>query len=169
MDWGAGGLAPCLACPSLTEDPPADGALAVRTLGNPAGLARAISAQIQSAESSMPSEPVETLDSRLEKMRAYPRFRAFIVSFFAMATLLIAAVGLHGTLAEFVSRRVPEFGLRRALGARTVHLFWLVIRQGGIPVVGGLAAAAVAAPALARVVRSLLVGFRLWNPTSLVW
>jgi predicted permease len=169
MEWDARWLVSPMVFRPLAQDPSVDGAIAVRTLGNPAGLARAISAQIQSAESSMPSEPVETLDSRLEKMRAYPRFRAFIVSFFALATLLITAVGLHGTLAEFVSRRVPEFGLRRAIGARTVHLFWLVIRQGGLPVVGGLAAGAVAAPALARIVRSLLVGFRLWNPTSLVW
>jgi len=169
LEWDARWLASPAVFRPLAQDPTTDNAVAVRTLGNPAGLVRAIAGQIRSVDSSIPNEPIETLDSRLEKMRAYPRFRAFIVSFFALATLVIAAVGLHGTLTEFVSRRTPEFGLRRAIGARTVNLFWLVIRQGGVPVVGGLVAGALAAPALARIAGSLFVGFRLWNPARLVW
>jgi predicted permease len=169
MEWDARWLASPMVFRPLAQDPTADYAIAVRTQGNLTGLARAISEQIQSVDPSIPNEPIETLNSRLERLRAYPRFRAFIVSFFALAALAIAAVGLHGTLTEFVSRRASEFGLRRAIGARTANLFWLVARHGGIPVVGGLVAGMAAALALVRFAGSLFVGFRLWSPARLVW
>ena len=169
LEWDARWIASPTVFRPLAQDPTADGAIAVRTQGDLAGLARAISAQIQSVDRSILNEPILTLDSRLEEMRAYPRFRAFIVSFFALAALTIAAVGLHGTLTEFVSRRAPEFGLRRAIGARTANLLWLVVRHGGIPVVSGVVAGAVGAPVVVRLAGSLLVGFQLWNPARLVW
>jgi predicted permease len=168
LEWDARWMASPMVFRPLAQDPTADYAIAARTQGNVVGLAHAISRQIQSADRSIPNEPVQTLDSRLEQMRAYPRFRAFIVSFFALAALTIAAVGLHGTLTEFVSRRAPEFGLRRAIGARTANLLWLVVRHGGIPVVSGVVVGAVGAPALARLPGSLLVGLQLWNPAMLV-
>jgi predicted permease len=169
LEWDARWMVSPMVFRPLAQDPTADYALAMRTQGNIAGLARAISGQIQLVDRSIPNEPIQTLDSRLEEMRAYPRFRAFIVSFFALAALTIAAVGLHGTLTEFVSRRTPEFGLRRAIGARTANLLWLVVRHGGIPVVSGVVAGAVGAPVLVRLAGSLLVGFQLWNPARLVW
>src|SRR5262249_16149481 len=117
----------------------------------------------------IPNEAIETLDSRLSQMRAYPRFRALIVSFFALAALAIAAVGLHGTLTEFVSRRIPEFGLRRAIGAQTSNLVWLVAKCGGVPAVGGLIGGAVAAPGLVLLAGSLFAGFQLCSPAKFLW
>jgi predicted permease len=164
LEWDAKWLASPLVFRPLAQDPTEDYAIAVRTQRDLSGVARAFSERMLSVDRSIPTEPIQTLDSRLEGMRAYPRFRAFIVTFFALAALAIAAVGLHGTLTEFVSRRVPEFGLRRAIGARTTDLLWLVVRHGGIPVVVGLISGAVATPALVRIAGSLLVGLRLWNP-----
>ena len=169
MEWDARWVASPTVFRPLAQDPTADGSIGVRSEGNLAGLPRAISEQIKSVDPLIPNYAIETLDSRLEKMRAYPRFRAFIVSFFALTALTIAAVGLHGTLTQFVSRRAPEFGLRRAIGARTANLFWLVARHGGVPVVGGLVAGALAAPVVVRLAVSLFEGFQLWNPARLVW
>jgi predicted permease len=103
LEWDAKWMASPMVFRPLAQDPTEDYAVAVRTQGNFAGLAREISGQIQSVNPSIPNEPLQTLDSRLEEMRAYPRFRAFIASFFALSALIIAAVGLHGTLTEFVS------------------------------------------------------------------
>jgi len=52
--------------------------------------------------------------------------------------LILAAVGLYGVLSQIVAQRVPEFGIRRAVGAQTHDLLWLVVRQRGAPVVAGL-------------------------------
>ena len=60
-------------------------------------------------------------------------------------------------------------GRRRAIGARAANLFWLVARHGGVPVVGGLVAGALAAPVVVRLAVSLFEGFQLWNPARLVW
>jgi predicted lysophospholipase L1 biosynthesis ABC-type transport system permease subunit len=169
MEWDARWAASPTVFRPLAQDPTADGSVGVRSEGNLAGLPRAISEQIKSVDPLIPNYAIETLVSRLEKMRAYPRFRAFIVSLFALTALAIAAVGLHGTLTQFVSRRAPEFGLRRALGARTANLFWLVAAHGGIPVVGGLLAGALAAAVVVRLAVSLFEGFQSWNPARLVW
>ena len=169
MDWDVRWVASPTVFRPLAQDPTADGAIGVRSEGNLTGLPQAISEQLKSVDRLIPDYAIETLDSRLEKMRAYPRFRAFIVSLFALTALTIAAVGLHGTLTQFVSRRVPEFGLRRAIGAGTANLFWLVARHGGVPVVGGLVAGALAAPVVVRLAVSLFEGFQLWNPARLVW
>jgi predicted permease len=169
LEWAARWMPSPTVFRPLAQDPTADGAIGVRSEGSLSGLPRAISEQMKSVDPLIPNEAIGTLESRLEKMRAYPRFRAFIVSFFALAALAIAAVGLYGTLTQFVSRRAPEFGLRRAMGARTADLFWLVGRHGGIPVIGGLVAGALVAPAVARLASSLFEGFQLWNPARLVW
>jgi predicted lysophospholipase L1 biosynthesis ABC-type transport system permease subunit len=175
LEWDARWLDSPLVFRPLAQDPTEDNAIAVGTrrditgVAHAAGVAHAISERIVSVDPSIPREPIQTLDSRLEDMRAYPRFRAFLVTFFALAALAIAAVGLHGTLSEFVSRRTPEFGLRRAVGARTADVLWLVVKQGGIPVVTGLISGAAAAPVLVRIAGSLFVGFKLWNPGTFLF
>jgi hypothetical protein len=105
---------------------------------------------IRSLDDSIPSEAIHSLHSEVAGMRAYPRFRAFIVIFLALAALVITAAGLQGTLHQIVSRRIPEFGLRRALGAQTGDLLWIVVGQGAMPVLAGVLAGVTALPALAR-------------------
>ena len=125
--------------------------VAIRARPGSADSGRAIRRAIVSLDDSIPNETIHTLDSEVAEMRAYPRFRALVISFFALAGLVITATGLQGTLHQIVSRRIPEFGLRRATGAQSGDLFWLVAKQGGAPVLAGILAGVAAAPALARV------------------
>ena len=62
-----------------------------------------------------------------------------------------AEMCLHGTLTQIVARRTSELGLRRAVGAQSWDLLWLVRRQGGIPLVAGLVTGVAAAPVVARI------------------
>jgi ABC-type antimicrobial peptide transport system permease subunit len=83
---------------------------------------------------------------------------------FAIFALLLAALGIHGVVSYAVAQRVPEIGLRRALGATGGDVVRLVTRQGaiavGIGVALGLAVAAVTTSAL----QSLLFGVEAGDP-----
>jgi putative ABC transport system permease protein len=86
------------------------------------------------------------------------RFRTALLSSFAAVALLLAALGIYGVLAYFVSQRSRELGIRLALGARPAELFGLVVRQGLGPVVAGAIVGIGAALALTGLMRSLLFG-----------
>ena len=49
---------------------------------------------------------------------------------FAVLAMLLASIGLYGVLSYFVSQRIPEFGLRMALGAKSRDILWLVLKRG---------------------------------------
>lgn len=106
----------------------------------------------------------DALTDRLSKMLLFPRFRAGLLVGFGLAALLLAAVGLHGLLSQLVARRSSEFGVRRALGAKTRRLVFLVARQGGTPVLAGIALGVAAAAALTRVLQCMLYGYELPTP-----
>ena len=141
--------------------------VAVRAAGEPANLGREIQRQIAEIDPAIPISEVEALTSRLAKKLTYPRFRAMVLAFFALGALLLSAVGLHGVLSQLVAQRTAEFGVRRAVGAQTRDLLWLVARQGGAPVLAGLAAGVCAALAFSRVLANLLYGIQPADPSAL--
>jgi ABC-type antimicrobial peptide transport system permease subunit len=116
---------------------------------------------------SIPPDAVEAPDERVAKLILLPRFRANVLSLFALGALLQSAVGLHGVLAQLVTQRTPEFGVRRAVGAQTSDLLMLVARQGGIPVLGGLAGGFVCTLAVRRALASLLYGIEPADPATM--
>jgi len=104
----------------------------------------------------------------LNAMLAYPRFRAVLLAAFSMSALLLAAVGLYGVIAQLVAQRMPEFGVRRAVGAQTRDLVWLVARQGCIGVGTGLIAGLAGAFATERLIKGMLYGVEIGDAQSLV-
>ena len=151
----------------LTQEPRASIQVAVRVTGDAGAASREIQRQIAALDSSIPIGDVELLNSRLSKKLAYPRFRAVVLTSFALGAMLLAAVGLHGVLSQFVAQRVPEFGVRRAVGAQTLDLLLLIGRQGGGPVIAGLAAGVAMTVACGRVLGSLLYGMHSADPSAL--
>ena len=87
------------------------------------------------------------------------RFRTLLLSGFAIVALLLAAIGIYGVLAYFVTQRVRELGVRLALGARPSALFVMVVGQGLRPVVAGIdRGPGRRCAALAGLMKSLLFG-----------
>lgn len=142
----------------LAQDPPASAAIAVRLRGDAPPVAREIQDAIAAGDDGVPLGEMTPLEANVGTILQYPRFRAAVLGLFALSALLLSAVGLHGVLAQIVARRTAEFGLRRAVGARTRHLLALVARQGGIPVLMGLAGGLAGSLALGRVLAGLLYG-----------
>jgi putative ABC transport system permease protein len=75
---------------------------------------------------------------------------------FAALAMLLAAIGLYGVLSYFVSQRIPEFGVRIALGAQSRDILFLVLKRGMGLVSAGLAIGLAASFALTRLMQSLL-------------
>jgi hypothetical protein len=130
-------------------------------------LQKQIQQQIAEMDPAIPLNSVEPLLARISKTLAFPRFRAMILAFFALSALLLSAVGLHGVLSQLVTRRIPEFGVRRAIGAQTHHLIWLIALSGGIPVIVGLAGGILITVASSRALASLLYGIQPADPRAL--
>lgn len=141
--------------------------LAVKTSGDPAPLVKEIQKQITTLEANAEITGPSLLRDKLAQNLLYPEFRAGLLASFALGALILAAVGLHGVLAQLVTQRTPEFGVRRAVGAQTLDVLWLVARQGGGPVLTGLLVGLIAALALTRVIQSMLYGVTPADPEVL--
>ena len=151
----------------LAQEPRQSMGIVMRTAGDEGSVVQEMQRQIAAVDPSIPVNEVETLTARLSKPLAYPRFRAMVLGFFALSALLLAAVGLHGLLSHLVAQRIPEFGLRRAVGAQTHDLLLLVARQGGRPVLAGLAAGVCLTLAFSRLLGNLLYGIQPADPNVL--
>jgi putative ABC transport system permease protein len=110
---------------------------------------------------------IRNMRQELGAYLAYPRFRAVVFGAFAAFALLLAAVGLNGVLGQLVSQRTQEIGVRMALGARPADVAYLVARQGGVPVVAGLAMGIGCVLALGRVLASVLYGVKAEDAVTL--
>ena len=117
---------------------------------------RNLAKEIGAIDSNVPVSDPEAMEERLAVTMTFARFRAVLVSAFAAIAILLACVGLHGVLAQLVSLRRAEFGIRLAIGAQARDLFLLVVKQGGGPVVVGLVAGLVAAYGMKQVLGSVL-------------
>jgi putative ABC transport system permease protein len=151
----------------LAQEPRPTMEIAVRVAGGAGSVGREIQHLIEATDSSLPIAEPELLTTRLSKTLAYPRFRAVVLGLFAAGALLLSAIGLHGVLSQVVARRTAEFGVRRAVGAQTHHLLMLVARQGGVPVIAGMAAGAGATLAFRRALSNLLYGIGPDDPAAL--
>ncbi len=150
----------------IAQEPPLNGAIAVRTVADPLSAASEIRREVASVDSGVPVTEMKTMSKRLSIVTAYPRFRAILISAFAGFALLLAALGLHGVLSQFVSQRTQEIGVRMAMGAQTTDVFRLIAIQGGVPVLSGLLLGLIAAIALSRYLANLLYGVQATDPLT---
>jgi ABC-type antimicrobial peptide transport system permease subunit len=99
---------------------------------------------------------------------AYPRFRAALLSGFAVFAVLLASIGLYSVLGLLVVQRTPEIGVRMAMGAQSSDVIRLIARQAGAPLAAGLGLGILGASALSRSLASVLYGVRADDPVTLV-
>jgi len=99
---------------------------------------------------------METLDAHVAKSISRDRLLAALSSVFGVLSLLLVAIGLHGVMAYSVTRRTAEIGIRMALGAPSRTVLSLVLREGALLVLTGVAIGGLAALALGRLVGTLL-------------
>ena len=99
---------------------------------------------------------------------AQQQFTTSLLGTFASVATALAAIGLYGVVAVFVSQRRHEFGIRMALGAQRADVLRLVLRHGGGMILLGTAAGVIGAVAVSRILQSLLYGVTATEPLSYV-
>jgi putative ABC transport system permease protein len=128
--------------------------IAARTDGDPDALNSAVRAAIWSIDPDQPVWKMRSMASLVRRDFAAPQFTMALTLAFALIALLLAAVGVYGTMSYAVVQRTREVGIRMALGARREEVVRLVLRRGlgviAIALAVGLAAALGLAPLLRR-------------------
>jgi ABC-type antimicrobial peptide transport system permease subunit len=109
---------------------------------------------------------VHSMEQLASASLARQRFVMMLFSVFAGLALLLASIGIYGVLAYVTGRRVPEIGLRIALGASAREVIWLVLRQSLIMIFVGVVLGAVAAVAAGRLLQQSVAGVRSVEPVA---
>jgi predicted permease len=163
---------------SLYQDPDqwvplnySDASIIVRTPLAPAIVIPAIKAMVYQAGSDQPIYNVQTIRQIIADSMSGQRFPMILLGGFAGLALLLAAVGIYGTISYSVTRRVQEIGIRMALGADKRNVLRLFIEQELKLVFAGIVVGGVGALILTRMLSSLshlLYGIRPSDPLTFV-
>jgi putative ABC transport system permease protein len=140
--------------------------LVVRTQGVPRALLTSVRHEVQSLDPNVVPIDLETM----KQYMALPLFPAhttgLLLGTFGILALVLAVTGLYGVISYAVGQRTHEIGIRMALGADHADVLKLVVRQGMILTLMGVAIGIVLALAATRVLSSLLYGIRPTDPTT---
>jgi predicted permease len=140
--------------------------IVVRSAQDPKSLVSAVRSAVREIDPSLPIAQILTMDEVLEGVRSRPRFLTTLLGLFSSTALVLAAVGLYGVISYSVTRRTTEFGIRMAMGASVGDVLGLVLGQGLRLALIGVAAGAIGALALTRLIRGLLFGISSFDPMT---
>ncbi|HUR95397.1 MAG TPA: ABC transporter permease [Gemmatimonadales bacterium] len=150
----------------LAQVPSRSLVIAARTGGDPLRLVPDLKHAVAGVDGDLALSRIATMHDRLADAMARPRVNALLLGGFALAALVLAALGIYGVINYGVVQRTRELGIRVALGARAADVLRLVIRQGMAPVIAGLLLGLAGAAAASRVLRGLLYGVGTTDPIT---
>jgi putative ABC transport system permease protein len=136
----------------------------VRAAGDPRALQRAARGVVQSLDRNAPVYAIRTVDELLDRSVATPRFNTLLLGLFAAVALILTTVGLYGVISCSVSENTQQIGIRVALGAQRSDVFRLIVGQGVMLTIVGVAIGLGAAFGLTRLMSSLLFGVGSTDP-----
>ncbi len=140
--------------------------VAVRTSVAPLSVVESLRREVRGATSDQVLYEVRTMEQLASSTLDQHRFLLLLFGVFAGLALLLACIGIYGVLAYLTGQRIPEIGVRIALGATARGVVWLVLRQSLVMIFGGVAAGIIAALAAARVLERSVTGVRSVEPLA---
>jgi len=150
----------------IDQEPVRDLALVARTSGDPASLLPTVESLVHDLDRDLPLFGKRTMDQILESSMARERMSMIVFMVFAAVALALASIGLYGVVAHGVTERTHEIGVRMALGADPRHVLSLIVGQGLVTTIAGIAVGLVGALALSRTIEGLLFGIESTDPAT---
>ncbi|MCC6319023.1 MAG: ABC transporter permease [Gemmatimonadaceae bacterium] len=160
--------APPAAYVPLAQIPSATGVLLVRTRGDVSTLAAPVRGAIAAIDPQLAVFGIEPFSATLADTLAQRKFAMFVLGAFALVTIVLAVVGVHGVVSYAAVQRTREIGIRQALGATRLEVIGLVLRGTALLALVGVAAGVAAAAAGSGVLASLLYGVSRFDPLTFV-
>ena len=137
----------------------------VRTTGESSAMMPALRRQFWQVDPNQPIYHAATVEQLVSDTLVAHRFQLLLNGAFSVVALVLVAVGVFGVISFVSSQRVNEIGIRVALGARPGDVLGMVVRQGGVLALLGIALGLAAAFGLTRFLSGMLYGV---SPTDLV-
>ncbi len=142
--------------------------VAVRTEGAPLGIVEPLRRAIQTTARDQVLTEIRTMDQLAEATLARHRFLLVLIGGFAGTALLLACIGIYGVLAFLTRHRVPEFGVRMALGADARDILKIVLRQSVGMIAAGVAIGSLFAFGTEQLLKRWVSGVQLGDPIPFV-
>jgi putative ABC transport system permease protein len=140
--------------------------LTVRAAGSPAALTKSIAELVRQQDPNLVVADVRTMEEVLSTSVARQRLMMLFLAIFAIAALLLAAVGIHGVIAYSVTQRTQEIGIRMALGAQARDVLKMVVGHALLLATAGILLGGAAALLLSRVMTGLLYDITPLDPLT---
>jgi putative ABC transport system permease protein len=141
--------------------------IVVRTSAEPTALIKALRKAISEVDSNVPVDQIETMQQIVSASVSQSRFRTAVLFVFALLALSVAGIGLYGVMSYLVGQRMPEFGVRMAVGASSGAVLRLVLGNAARLVGIGIGIGLVSAALLGRLISSLLYGVEPFDAATL--
>ena len=153
----------------LPEDQLQDRSILIRTQSNPMLVIRAMDSVISSVDPDLVATSV-TLEEMLHYSQSFliSTFSAAIASAIGLIGLVLALMGIYGTVSYIVVLRTREIGIRMAVGAQRRDILALILRESTRPVIAGLFAGMLLAIGASHVLRGLLFGLNTVDGVSFI-
>jgi putative ABC transport system permease protein len=140
--------------------------LMIRTAGLPETLTQNVRQAVSSVDATLEAANFQTMDQLISQSVAQPKFYTILFASFAFLALILAAVGIYGVMAYAVAQRTHEIGVRMALGATRGDVLRMVIIQGMILAITGVALGLLAAFGMTRIMANLLFSVGATDPMT---
>jgi macrolide transport system ATP-binding/permease protein len=139
----------------------------VRTSGDPLTYVHVVRDLVQRADARLPLSDVKSQSAWIDQTISQEIAFARLSTAFALLALVIACVGLYGTMSYNVARRTGEIGIRMALGAERSRVLWMVLREVLLMAAVGLAISVPIALGASKLIESFLFGMKPNDPLAL--
>ncbi|HSY60211.1 MAG TPA: FtsX-like permease family protein, partial [Terriglobales bacterium] len=150
---------------SVYQHPAKDLAIILRGRLDPSTISEQMRQQVQSIDAELPVFHAETLDDVLATSLSVRRFSMEMVGFFAATALLLAGLGIYGTISYLVNEQRREIAIRLALGAQRGTILKMVLRRGLGLAAAGIGLGVAGALIVSHLMTGLLYGI---SPTDLL-
>lgn len=140
--------------------------LTLRTYGPPTSVLPAIRRQAQEMDSNLAIFHAGTMEDVIATDTQDARMQTLLLGAFALLALVLATVGLYGVMSYVVTQRTREIGIRMAIGARRADVLRLILKQGIVLTLSGVALGLLMALALTRLLSSLLYAVGSTDPVT---